>query len=193
MNNLNNLNNLNLSGTALNKNLPNYQPFIEFSYNYDFDENGIFFYLGTLGKTNEYQNPHVNQQIKCFYSSLGKGHSYQLVGRELVNLRTLNEPFSYFGVDLGEDRLLMPTAYTIKNRNSSSHVLLNWTLEGTNDKVNFEILDRRIFKSNDLEKDYNLEKQRNQLKVSKLKYIFFLFNSYSFYSLDAWMYFDLFR
>jgi hypothetical protein len=121
--------------------------------------------LGTLGKTNEYQNPHVNQQVKCFYSSLGKGHSYQLVGRELVNLRTLNEPFSYFGVDLGEDRLLMPTSYTIKNRNSSSHVLLNWTLEGTNDKINFEILDRRIFKSNDLDKDYSLEKQRNQLKV----------------------------
>ena len=150
--------------------------------------------MGTLGRSNEYQNPHVNQQVKCFYSSLGKGHSYQLVGRDLVNLRTLNEPFSYFGVDLGEDRFIMPTGYTIRNRNSSSHVLLNWTLEGTNDKVNFEILDRRIFKSSDIEIDYNLEKQRNQLKVYFYYsiYIFIFFLHIYFYFIDAWLYFYIF-
>jgi hypothetical protein len=146
-----------------------YEPILDFIYNYDFDENGVFFYLGTLGKTITYKNPHLIQQVKAFYSSLGKGDICNLVGRDLINLRTLNEPFSFFGVDFGEDRFFCPTSYTIRNRNSSTHVLLNWILEASNDKVNFEILDSRKFKSNDLELDNRLERDRNQLKV------FFLF------------------
>lgn len=142
-----------------------YKPLIEFTYVYDFDENGIFFYLGTLGGKASYVNPHILQQVKVFSSSLAKGYIYDLVGRNLVNLRTLNEFNSFFGVDLGEDRFLIPTAYTLRNRNSSSHVLLNWVLEGSNDKIQFEILDSRSFKSNNLEKDEKLENERIQLKV----------------------------
>lgn len=156
----------------------NYEPILEFTYNYDFDENGVFFYLGTLGKTINYKNPHLIQQVKAFYSSLGKGNIYDLVGRELVNLRTLNEPYSFFGIDFGEDRFFIPNAYTIRNRNSSTHVLLNWTLEASNDKVNFEVLDSRNFKSSDLEVDSKLERDRNQLKVIDICFImkiFFLF------------------
>jgi hypothetical protein len=48
-------------------------------------------------------------------------------------------------VDLGQGRSLLPTCYTIRNRNSTTHVLMNWHLEGSNDKVNWEILDRRIY------------------------------------------------
>mmetsp|Transcript_21420 Transcript_21420/g.20588 ORF Transcript_21420/g.20588 Transcript_21420/m.20588 type:complete len:109 (+) Transcript_21420:1788-2114(+) len=57
----------------------------------------------------------------------------------------MNELCSYFGVDLGMDRQLLPTCYTIRNRNSTTHVLLNWHLEASNDKVNWTILDRRIY------------------------------------------------
>lgn len=145
---------------------------LEFSYNYDFDENGVFYYLGTLGKTSSYKNPHLIQQTKAFCSSLGKGNVCDLIGRDLVNLRTLNEPYSFFGVDLGEDRFLIPSAYTIKNRNSSSHVIFNWVLEGSNDKINFEVIDSRNFKSNDLEIDSKLERDRCQLKVKKTLSIF---------------------
>ena len=148
----------------LNNNF-NYEPLLEFTYNYDFDENGVFYYLGTLGKSTSYENPHLIQQAKAFYSSLGKGNISDFIGRELVNLRTLNEPYSFFGVDLGEDRFLLPSAYTIKNRNSSSHVIFNWVLEGSNDKINFEVLDSRTFKSNDLEIDSKLERDRCQMKV----------------------------
>lgn len=125
-----------------------------------------------MGKTTSYSNPHLIQQVKAFFSSLGKGNIYQFVGRELINLRTLNEPYSFFGVDLGEDRYLIPSAYTIRNRNSSSHVMLNWSLEGSNDKLNFEVLDTRCFKNNDLHLDNKLERDRNQIKVFLLIDIF---------------------
>ena len=136
-----------------------------FTYEYDFDENGVFYYLGTKGKISPYQNPHEIGQIKVFASSLGKGNLKDFVGRNLVNLRTQNEENSFFGIDLGPERFLIPSCYSIKNRNSSSHVMLCWNLEGSNDKINFEVLDTRIF-SNNVNSRYhnNLEKERNMLK-----------------------------
>ena len=134
-----------------------------FKYEFDFDENGVFFYLGTQGKKELYKNPAEIGLVKVFSSSLGKGKLSDFVGRNLVNLRTENEENSFFGVDLGENRYLIPSCYSIKNRNSSSHVMLCWNLEGSNDKINYEILDTRIFGGL---KDYNdkLEKERNLLK-----------------------------
>lgn len=83
--------------------------------------------------------------MQSFASSVGAGGPENFVGRLVTNCRTLNEPFSYFGVDLGEGRMLLPTCYTIRNRNSTTHVLLNWHFEGSNDKSNWTILDRRIY------------------------------------------------
>ena len=122
-----------------------------FKYTYDFDENGALYYIGTLGKKQIYCNPHELNLVTAF------------VGRNLVNLRTENEEFSFFGVDLGQNRKLIPTAYSIRNRNSSTHVLLCWELEGSNDKINFEILDRRIFRSDNYEMNKKLERERNLL------------------------------
>ena len=67
------------------------------------------------------------------------------VGRNLVNLRTENEENSFFGVDLGENRALIPSAYSIRNRNSSTHVMLCLNLEASNDNITYEVLDTRIF------------------------------------------------
>lgn len=128
---------------------------IEFIYEYDFDENGVFFYLGTYGRKRAWQNPHALGLVHCFASSIGSGKVEDIVGRQVVNCRTLNEPFSFFGVDLGEGRFLIPTCYSIRNRNSSTHVLMNWHMEASNDKVNWVILDRRIYLSDNL--NYNLE------------------------------------
>ena len=129
-----------------------------FEYSYDFDENGSFYYLGTHGDSKIWQNPHSINQVQAFASSIGFGSVQDFVGRKCVNLRTLNEPFSFFGVDMGEGRKLLPTCYTIMNRNSSSHVLMNWHLEGSNDKLNWTILDRRVYMPDQLESgDYQHE------------------------------------
>ena len=136
-----------------------------FKYTYDFDENGALYFLGTKGKRQQYRNPHEINMVKAFASSVSKGQVSDFVGRNLVNLRTENEENSFFGVDLGSNRTLVPSAYSIRNRNSSSHVMLCWNLEASNDRINFEILDTRIFSNTNNPKIHQkLEKERNLLK-----------------------------
>ena len=136
-----------------------------FKYTYDFDENGALYFLGTKGKRHQYRNPHEINMVKAFASSISKGQVSDFVGRNLVNLRTENEENSFFGVDLGKNRTLVPSAYSIRNRNSSSHVMLCWNLEASNDKINFEILDTRIFSDvNNPQIHQKLEKERNLLR-----------------------------
>ena len=137
---------------------------INFIYENDFDENGVIYYLGTEGGIKPFKNPHDIGQVRIFASSIGKGKLSDLVNRELVNLRTLNEPQSYFGIDFGEDRKLIPSCYSIMNRASSSHVMLCWQLEASNDRINYEVLDTRIFLTNDMQINSELEKERNMLK-----------------------------
>ena len=145
------------------KRTTNYYPF--FKYTYDFDENGALYYLGTKGRKNQYRNPHELKLVTAFASSLSKGQISDFVGRNLVNLRTENEENSFFGVDLGENRTLVPMAYSIRNRNSSTHVMLCWNLEASNDKLNFEILDTRIFSNPENPQIHQkLERERNLLK-----------------------------
>jgi|TARA_B110001450_G_C17361147_1_gene375583 hypothetical protein len=98
-----------------------------------------------------------------FSSSIGSGRPEDLVGRQVVNCRTGNEPFSYFGVDLGEQRQLLPTCYSIRNRNSPTHVLLNWHFEGSNDKVNWTVLDRRLYLSGNPADDAAFEEEKKLL------------------------------
>ena len=119
----------------------------EFVYSYDFDDNGALYYLGSSGKTRVWQNPHTIGQVNSFASSVGQGTVDNIVGRTVTNTRTANEKYSYFGVDIGEGRLLLPYCYTVMNRNSTTHVMMNWHLEGSNDMKDWLILDRRIYLS----------------------------------------------
>ena len=98
----------------------------EFNYAYDFDENGALFFLGSHGKTSVWQNPHIAGQVQAFASSIGSGSVEVFTGRSAVNCRTLDEEMSFFGVDLGVNRKLLPTLYTLRNRGQSTHVLLSW-------------------------------------------------------------------
>jgi len=74
---------------------------IEFIYDHDFDENGALYYLGTYGRKRPWQNPHALGLVQSFTSSIGNGKVEDIVGRYTVNCRTLNEAYSFFGVDLG--------------------------------------------------------------------------------------------
>ena len=130
-----------------------------FYYQKDFDQNGIFYYLGTLGYTSVYCNPHIIGQVKVFCSSIESGNISELVGRNFKeNIETKDIYKSYFGIDLGSDRLLNPLKYSIKNNNSNKNTMLSWTFEGSNDLSNFVILDQRNFIN-----DKNLVKEKNLL------------------------------
>ena len=135
----------------------------EFVFQSHFDEEGALFYLGSFGKRRLYQNPHTVGQVQAFSSSIGSGRPEDFVGRQVVNCRTGNEPFSYFGVDLGEGRQLLPTCYTFRNRNITTHVMLNWHFEGSNDKVNWTVLDRRLYLTGNPSEDQAFEEEKRIL------------------------------
>lgn len=78
---------------------------VEFNFAYNFDENGAFFWLGTMGKTRKYANPYTTGLVKVFFSSISEKSRYDdFVGRTLENCRTGNQMNSYMGVDLGKAR-----------------------------------------------------------------------------------------
>ena len=136
----------------------------DFQYAYDFDENGVLFYLGSAGKTRVWQNPHVLGQVQAFCSSIGSGSVEQFVGRSVANCRTIDEPGSFFGVDLGLDRKLLPTHYTLRNRGSSTHVLLSWQFEGSNDKDRWTALDCRNYQSGNAVENERLLKEHEAFR-----------------------------
>jgi len=136
----------------------------EFRHEYDMDENGALFFLGSSGRRKMWQNPHGISQVVAFASSIGMGKPEDIVGRAVVNCRTHNEPFSYIGVDLGVGRALVPNVYTIRNRNCSSHVMMNWAFEASNDKVNWVPLDSRQHMTGVREQDAYFEKDQKKLK-----------------------------
>ena len=86
-------------------------------------------------------------------------------GRSIVNCRTLNEPYSFMGVDLGVNRFLLPSCYTIRNRMSSSYVMLNWLLEGSINSEKWYILDKRLYQTEDLQYNAMVEEERKILKT----------------------------
>lgn len=121
-------------------------------------------YLATVGKKRVWQNPHRLGQVVAFASSLGAGSIEDFVGDKAVNCRTCNEPQSHFGLDLGNDRRILPSCYTIRNRNAKTHVLLNWQFEGSNDRSTWVRLDKRIYYTGDPDKDVMFTNEQNLLK-----------------------------
>lgn len=136
----------------------------EFTFESSFDENGALFFLGSSGKKKIWQNPHAIAQVQAFASSVGAGKVEDFVGRSVTNCRTHNEPYSYYGVDLGKDRGLLPTVYTIRNRYSTTHVMMNWVFEVSNDKVNWYEVDRRTHMTGRQEEDALLENEAKKLR-----------------------------
>lgn len=137
---------------------------LQFTYQFDFDENGALYFLGTHGKSAEYQNPYSLSMVKVFFSSMGKGSYEDFVGRSLVNCRTLNEPNAFMGIDLGQERYLVPSCYTIRNRDSGRHIMLNWLFEGSIDFKTWFILDKRIHKSDDPSYNKLMERERQMIE-----------------------------
>jgi len=130
-----------------------------FNIEYNFDENGVMYFLGSQGRRRPWRNPHVLGQVQAFASSLGKGDLQNFVGRTVTNCRTDDEPFAFFGVDLGLDRSFVPTTYTLRNRNSTTHVLMSWNFEGSRDAKNWATLDSRVYLTNEPEMNETLGKE----------------------------------
>ena len=102
----------------------------ELSFKSDGDQGGALFHLGTRGGAMLWRNPHASGDVRVISSSVGFGLADTLVGRVPSQLRTENQPESWLGVRLLKGRRMRVGGYWLRNRDSNSHCMLSWDLEG---------------------------------------------------------------
>lgn len=68
---------------------------LTFDHSQNFDENGLLYFLATKGREIAWRNPHGAGQVKVISSGVGFGTMQDLVGRQVVNLRSPNEENSW--------------------------------------------------------------------------------------------------
>jgi len=115
---------------------------IEFTYEHDFDENGILYFLGTNRKTCSWVNPADIDQV--IVSALSLQHNSEpknaMVGRTSVRCVSQPNPYQWFEIDF-LDRRIIPAKYSLRHYSSyDTEALRNWNLEGSNDGTNWVCL-----------------------------------------------------
>ncbi|ETO35939.1 hypothetical protein RFI_01125, partial [Reticulomyxa filosa] len=110
-----------------------------FTYDQDFDDNGILWFLATRGGQKEWTNPALADEVALAASSLVKDSDplHHLVGRETVRLVTKPEDNAWMQVDF-KDKLIQPSYYTLRHYSSwDTECLRNWILQASNDGVHW--------------------------------------------------------
>ncbi|KAJ4455793.1 putative E3 ubiquitin-protein ligase HECTD1 [Paratrimastix pyriformis] len=101
------------------------------------DERGLFYYIGTQGRTQPWQNPAEAGWVTATRSSDCLGKASDLMGRVACESHTNMQPTPlWWQVDLGAGRLFRPTRYTLRHSNRPADVvwrLQSWRLEGSVD------------------------------------------------------------
>ena len=138
----------------------------EFFFDHNFDEKGALYYLGSLGRRRLWQNPHSLGLVTAFGSSMAQGSAIDsFVGRSAQNCRTEDEAFSFMGVDIGQERRICPTYYTLRNRDQLTHILRNWKFEASANGLNWNVLDVRIYQADSLDNSqHTLDNEHKELK-----------------------------
>lgn len=118
---------------------------ISLEYQHDFDEHGLFYYIGTNAGKEEWSNPGMRGRVRVTCSSTEKGNIVDLVGRTSTECWSMDVPSSWVMINLGSSRSLVPNYYTLRHGgNSRADGLRNWTLQGSNDAKNWTILIRHV-------------------------------------------------
>jgi hypothetical protein len=76
-------------------------------------------------------NPNLNTLEQVLTSSIEKGNPIDLVGRKSKELWTKDVPSSWFAIDLGPNRTVVPSYYSLQHGGSyKSDCLRNWDFQG---------------------------------------------------------------
>ncbi|XP_055683179.1 E3 ubiquitin-protein ligase Ufd4 isoform X4 [Lutzomyia longipalpis] len=117
---------------------------IVFKHQYDFDENGLIYFIGTNGKTTEWVNP-AQYGLVTVTSSEGKQLPYgkleDILSRDSIsiNCHTKDNKKAWFAIDLG--LFLIPTAYTLRHaRGYGRSALRNWMFQMSKDGLTWQTL-----------------------------------------------------
>lgn len=113
---------------------------ISFKYQYDFDENGLLYWIGTNAKTcPEWVNP-GQYGLVVVTSSNGRnlpyGHVEDILSRDpaALNCHTNDDRRAWFSIDLGV--WIIPSAYTLRHaRGYGRSALRNWMFQASKDGV----------------------------------------------------------
>eukprot|EP01084_Bolivina_argentea_P066127 120548_1 len=122
--------------------LPGFQTF---KYQYDFDENGIIYAIGTnFGDDITWKNPYQKGLVGLKSSGMKSDSKpiQNLIGR-VAGIRCLCEetPNAWWYIDFKDDIKIRPTNYTLRHYTSwNIEALRNWKFEGSNDSKNWECI-----------------------------------------------------
>ncbi|MEH2392605.1 MAG: discoidin domain-containing protein [Nostoc sp.] len=116
---------------------------INLNYASDGDTNGLFYYLGTNAKTTDWSNPTGNG-VLISASSTENGSLSSLVDRVSSQWFSNINANNYVQFQLTNCKL-KPTKYSIKTRsNNADYYPRNWQLLGSNDGINWDVVDEQI-------------------------------------------------
>ena len=111
-------------------NVPGGQLIESFAFTSNGDNGGFVYWLGTSGKRERFANPHDNGRLRMTSSGLAAGSEALLVARKRQPCWTTDTPDAWMCVDLGRNRALAPTHYTLCNGSPDTGFdLLSWALE----------------------------------------------------------------
>jgi hypothetical protein len=93
------------------------QSVVTCAYQSDFDTNGVFYHIGSAGKTQPWKNPGEVGAVQCYCSELATDPpsqpAYAIVGRETVRCVSAAKPNMWFMIDM-KHRRVNPTHYTLR-------------------------------------------------------------------------------
>lgn len=105
------------------------------------DTNGVIYYIGTNGGSKPWSNPSLDGRITTTRSSEGTGNAADITGRENKKCYTDGKPESWWCVDLGEGRSLVPSRYVLRHGSKmATNQIRNWVFEGSADNSRFDVL-----------------------------------------------------
>jgi len=114
-----------------------------FEYTTDFDNKGILHFIATNGGRSDWQNPAKTGEIKITGSSIEKGQLEFICELEPQECWSADVPSSWFTIDMGKDRAVKPTRYTLRHGGASRQdSLRDWALKGSDDSINWTAVGR---------------------------------------------------
>jgi hypothetical protein len=128
---------------------------VEFTWESNFDENGLLYWIATQGKTKSYVNPVLSGAVKIiaaegYYnitggSCDGRRDLSDVVARNALSRVCCSAPNAkYFILDIGPKHRFKVTKYTLACNFNPEKYLSNWKLLGSNDLQNWKQLTAHV-------------------------------------------------
>eukprot|EP01090_Pellita_catalonica_P005736 TRINITY_DN15975_c0_g1_i1.p1 TRINITY_DN15975_c0_g1~~TRINITY_DN15975_c0_g1_i1.p1 ORF type:complete len:565 (-),score=81.34 TRINITY_DN15975_c0_g1_i1:25-1719(-) len=118
---------------------------IKFEYESDFDTKGALYWIATNSGRDHWTNPHTSNAIRVSSSGVEKGNEKNLANRKASELWTGDVPASWFAIDIGVSRSLIPMHYTLRHGgNYKADSLRTWDFQGSQDGEDWTLLLRHI-------------------------------------------------